>query len=160
MMGVVVLGAATLAYLARLPDSPAPILGLLVAALALLAAATGLCAGCEIYRLGARLRGIGSRHITRIDPADVGGLTDGAVVQFTHPLCSECHRLERDLRDAGPRRRSWWTCAAARSWPESTGSASSPPPSRWTPRARCLPGWHSRATARAVRRTGGQKSPR
>ena len=32
-------------------------LGALVAALALLAAATGLCAGCEIYKLGCRLRG-------------------------------------------------------------------------------------------------------
>jgi hypothetical protein len=32
-------------------------LGILVAALALLAAATGLCAGCEAYKLGCRLRG-------------------------------------------------------------------------------------------------------
>jgi hypothetical protein len=32
-------------------------LGALVAALALLAAATGLCAGCEAYKLGCRLRG-------------------------------------------------------------------------------------------------------
>ena len=23
------------------------------------------------------------------------------VVQFTHPLCSDCHRLERELRDEG-----------------------------------------------------------
>src|SRR6478735_9076630 len=96
----VVLGAATLAYAVGVPLAGA-VLGLLVAGLALLAAVTGLCTGCEIYRLGARLRGIGSRRITRIDPADVGGVTDGAVVQFTHPLCSECHRLERDLRGQG-----------------------------------------------------------
>ena len=100
LMGAVVLGAATLAYVVGVPLAGA-VLGLLVAGLALLAAFTGLCTGCEIYRLGARLRGIGSRRITRIDPADVGGVADGTVVQFTHPLCSECHRLERDLRDQG-----------------------------------------------------------
>jgi len=33
-------------------------LGLLVAGLALAAAATGICAGCEIYKLLARVRGI------------------------------------------------------------------------------------------------------
>jgi hypothetical protein len=33
-------------------------LGLLVAGLALAAAATGICAGCEIYKLLARIRGI------------------------------------------------------------------------------------------------------
>jgi len=92
LMGAVVLGAATLAYAVGVPLAGA-VLGLLVAGLALLAAVTGLCTGCEIYRLGARLRGIGSRRITRIDPADVGGVADGTVVQFTHPLCSECHRL-------------------------------------------------------------------
>jgi hypothetical protein len=32
-------------------------LGALVAALALLAAATGLCTGCEAYKLACRLRG-------------------------------------------------------------------------------------------------------
>ena len=100
MMGAIVLGAATLAYAVGVPLGGA-VLGLLVAGLALLAAVTGLCTGCEIYRLGARLRGIGSRRITRIDPADVGGVTDGAIVQFTHPLCSDCHRLERDLRGQG-----------------------------------------------------------
>jgi hypothetical protein len=100
MMGTVVLGAASLAYAAGAPLAGA-VLGLLVATLALLAAVTGLCTGCEIYRLGARLRGIGSRRITRIDPADIGGVSDGTVVQFTHPLCSDCHRLERDLRGQG-----------------------------------------------------------
>ncbi len=100
MVGVVVLSAATLAYLLGFPTAGA-ILGLLVAALALLAAATGLCAGCEIYRIGARLRGLGSSHIARVDPADFGALTDGSVVQFTHPLCSDCHRLERELRAEG-----------------------------------------------------------
>ena len=101
MMGAGVLGLATVAGAAGL-GLVAAILGLLVAALALLAAATGLCTGCEIYKLGARLRGLGHGHFTRIDPADVGGTLDAdAVVQFTHPLCSDCHRLERELRGQG-----------------------------------------------------------
>jgi len=74
-------------------------LGSLVAALALLAASTGFCAGCELYRLGARLRGISPRHHDRLDPADLSGL-DGssrAYVEFTHPLCAECREWERRL---------------------------------------------------------------
>jgi hypothetical protein len=77
-------------------------LGLLVAGLALLAAATGLCAGCEIYRLGARLRGVRSRRLDRIDLAELGLAPNGAlVVQFTHPLCSDCRSLERSFREEG-----------------------------------------------------------
>ena len=79
-------------------------LALLVAALALLSAATGFCAGCQMYKLWARVRGLGHGHghIERIEPADVGGtLGLQTVVQFTHPLCSDCHRLERELRAAG-----------------------------------------------------------
>src|SRR5688572_2450428 len=41
-------------------------LGLLVAGLALLAASTGFCAGCEIYRIGARLRGIRRQAFDRL----------------------------------------------------------------------------------------------
>jgi hypothetical protein len=102
MMGLVVLTAATAAHAAGL-HLLGWVLGLLVAALALLAAVTGLCTGCEIYRLGARLRGIGHGELRRVDPADVDIAAAGgeAVVQFTHPLCSECHALERRLRDAG-----------------------------------------------------------
>jgi uncharacterized protein DUF4395 len=101
MMGATVLGIATVAGAIGL-GLVAAVLGLLVAALALLAAATGLCTGCEIYKLGARLRGLGHGDFTRIDPDDVGGSLGGdAVVQFTHPLCSDCHRLERELRGQG-----------------------------------------------------------
>lgn len=103
LVGVVVLGTATVAYLAGVPRLGA-LLGLLVAALALLSAFTGLCAGCEMYKISARLRGLGRGHghIERIDPADVGGaLGQNTVVQFTHELCSDCHRLERRLRDDG-----------------------------------------------------------
>src|SRR6478672_9554554 len=84
------LGVLTAASAAGFPTLGA-VLAVLVAALALLAAVTGFCTGCEIYRLGARLRGIGHGNLRRVDPADVGlaGSGDGAVVQFTHPLCSE-----------------------------------------------------------------------
>jgi hypothetical protein len=56
MVGLGVLSAASLAYLAGL-DVLGAALGLLVAVLALLAATTGFCAGCTAYRLGYRLTG-------------------------------------------------------------------------------------------------------
>ena len=56
IVGLAVLGAATLASAAGLGTLGAA-LGLLVAALALLAAATGFCAGCSAYKLGYRLTG-------------------------------------------------------------------------------------------------------
>ena len=74
MVGVAVLGAASLLHLLGF-ETAGWALGLLVAALALLAAATGLCVGCELYRLGARLRGIKERHIDRIDLGDLGEVT-------------------------------------------------------------------------------------
>jgi hypothetical protein len=104
MVGVTVLGAAS-ALLALGYETVGWALGLLVAALALLAAATGLCVGCELYRLGARLRGIRERHIDRVDLGDLGEVTahgEGElVVQFTHPLCSDCRTVEQRLRAAG-----------------------------------------------------------
>ena len=77
-------------------------LAIVVAALALLAATTGFCTGCEIYKLTARVRGISSRHNDRIDPADLDGFSgaDRSVVQFTHPICSECQEWDERL-DAG-----------------------------------------------------------
>jgi hypothetical protein len=77
--------------------------GALVACLALLAAASGFCAGCELYRVSARLRGISPKRHRQIEPADLGAL-DGhgrAFVQFTHPLCAECREWERRL-STGP----------------------------------------------------------
>src|SRR6187200_1140617 len=50
IVGLVVLAGASLAYLAGLPTVGA-VLGLLVAALALLAAVTGFCTGCRMYKL-------------------------------------------------------------------------------------------------------------
>ena len=56
VVGLVVLSGAALAY--ALGSATVGIaLGLLVAALALLAAVTGFCTGCEAYKLGCLLRG-------------------------------------------------------------------------------------------------------
>jgi hypothetical protein len=105
LVGFVVLSAASVAYLIGFPVIGAG-LGLIVAALALLAATTGLCVGCELYRIGARFRGIGSGRFDRIDPSDLVNLAGAApgsqiVVQFTHPLCTDCHQLERKLASEG-----------------------------------------------------------
>ena len=51
MVGATVLTAASLAY-ALGAETAGAVLGVLVAGLALLAAATGFCAGCEAYKLG------------------------------------------------------------------------------------------------------------
>ena len=98
------LGLCFLASAAILPYAGAEIasdiLGLLVAALALTAATTGLCMGCEFYKLTARFRGVAARHVTRIDPADLGLSANGhrqVVVHFTHPLCAECRDWEARL---------------------------------------------------------------
>ena len=56
LVGAVFLTAATAAYAVGLGALGA-ILGGLVAALALLAAATGFCTGCEMYKLGSFLLG-------------------------------------------------------------------------------------------------------
>jgi hypothetical protein len=98
MMGVTFLGLAAASWWLG-AEGVGTALGLLVAGLALLAASTGLCVGCEIYRLSARLRGISPRHNDHIDPADLPAL-DGAreaYVEFTHPLCAECRVWEERL---------------------------------------------------------------
>ena len=56
MVGVAFLGAATAAYAAGF-ETLGLFLGTLVGALALVSAATGICAGCEAYKLGCLLRG-------------------------------------------------------------------------------------------------------
>jgi Domain of unknown function (DUF4395) len=99
LVGLVFLAGATVLHYAGL-ETAGTVLGSIVAALALLAATTGFCMGCQAYRLAARLRGVAARHVTRIDPADVAlPATDGsAVVHFTHPLCSECRAWEQRLQ--------------------------------------------------------------
>jgi hypothetical protein len=96
-MGFAFLSLAALAWWLGAP-AVGTALGSLVAALALLAASTGFCVGCEIYRLTARLRGISPRHHGQIEVTDLDGVGGGpAYVEFTHPLCSECHDWERRL---------------------------------------------------------------
>jgi Domain of unknown function (DUF4395) len=104
MMGSAFLGAAAAAWWLGAPTL-GTVLGLLVAFLALLAASTGFCAGCELYRLTARVRGISPRRHTRLDPADLAGWNGHArtYVEFTHPLCSECREWgERLARSGSP----------------------------------------------------------
>ncbi|HKW77484.1 MAG TPA: DUF4395 family protein [Candidatus Limnocylindria bacterium] len=104
MVGVVFLGSATLA-LGLGFDTVGWALGLIVAGLALLAATTGLCVGCEMYKIGARIRGIRPGAITRVDLAELGAerVAGETVVEFTHPLCTDCRSLEHELRAAGRR---------------------------------------------------------
>ena len=56
VVGLVVLTAASVAYAVGWATAGGA-LGLLVAALALVAAVTGFCTGCEAYKLGCLLRG-------------------------------------------------------------------------------------------------------
>jgi hypothetical protein len=102
-IGFVVLSAASLAYLAGLPLIGAA-LGTVVAFLALLAATTGFCAGCQIYRIGARFAGIRRRQLDRVDLSELGisGRPTGEiVVSFGHPLCTDCQEFEAAVRASG-----------------------------------------------------------
>jgi Domain of unknown function (DUF4395) len=98
MIGIVTLtAAAALFWLGA--DAAATVVAAIVAGLALLSAFTGLCAGCELYRLLARARGVSATHFGRLDPDDLPGLDRAprAYVEFTHPLCSECRDWEHRL---------------------------------------------------------------
>ena len=99
-MGFAILGAAAAAWWLGSPVVGTA-LGILVAALALVAAITGFCAGCEVYRLTARLRGISPQHHARIDPADLPGMNgaERTYVEFSHPLCAECRKWEATLSE-------------------------------------------------------------
>jgi hypothetical protein len=98
IIGFAFLTAAALAWWLGSPTL-GTVLGAIVASLALLAAASGFCAGCELYRLSARLRGISPRRQGRIEPSDLGlpGDHSRAFVEFSHPLCGECREWERRL---------------------------------------------------------------
>ncbi|MBX7098229.1 MAG: DUF4395 family protein [Myxococcaceae bacterium] len=101
IIGAVCLWSATLLYAAGF-ERAGWWLGLLVAALASLAAVTGLCVGCELYRVIAKLKGIEAKDIDRVDLKDLGVSPTGPVtVLFTHPLCSDCHETEAKLEAQG-----------------------------------------------------------
>jgi hypothetical protein len=101
-IGFVVLGGAAAAWWLG-ATGVATALGALVAVLALISASTGLCAGCELYRLMARIRGISPANHDRLDLADLDGIggAERAYVEFTHPLCAECREWEARLRASG-----------------------------------------------------------
>jgi hypothetical protein len=103
IVGASFLSAATAAHLLGL-WLLGQVLGGVVAALALLAAVTGLCVGCELYKLLARARGVRPGSVALLDLEGLetlAGHGGQALVQFTHPLCSACHALERRLRADG-----------------------------------------------------------
>lgn len=101
ILGVVFLGAASAAHLLGFTQVGWALVGL-VAVLATIAVVTGFCLGCTMYRVIARLRGVRPGHHDHLDLSDFGldGGT-GAVIQFTHPLCSDCRELEGRLRTEG-----------------------------------------------------------
>ncbi|MGH2787683.1 MAG: DUF4395 family protein [Actinomycetota bacterium] len=103
ILGAVFLSASTIAHIAGL-EAMGWALAAIVAALALLAATTGLCVGCEIYKFIARARGIRPGRVDAIDLADLRTAHDGhIVVEFTHPLCTGCRELAEKLTQAGHR---------------------------------------------------------
>jgi Domain of unknown function (DUF4395) len=98
MVGVAFLGSAALAWWLG-AETVGSVLGAVVAALALLSASTGFCAGCWTYRIAARWLGVPHGRHERLDPGDLVGL-DGqprAHVEFTHPLCADCREWEDRL---------------------------------------------------------------
>jgi hypothetical protein len=100
-VGAVFLWSATLAGALGL-GTVSLVLGGIVAALALLAAVTGLCVGCVLYRVAAQVRGVHSLKVHHVDLSELGvPAGQGAVVQFTHPLCSDCQTLVARLRAEG-----------------------------------------------------------
>lgn len=102
IIGAAVLGAATAAYAVGWRTVGAG-LGLTVVALATVAVTTGLCVGCELYRLVARVRGIRGGAIERVDLAGLGDVPADrdVVVVFTHPLCGDCQRVGAELAASG-----------------------------------------------------------
>jgi len=101
ILGAIFLNSASLLHLAGAGTAGSVLIGI-VASLATLAVVTGFCMGCSMYRLLARLRGVRPGHLDQVDLSDFGvGDGDNTVIQFTHPLCSDCRELERELRSSG-----------------------------------------------------------
>jgi hypothetical protein len=100
-IGATFLWSATLAHAAGW-QAAGNVLAGAVAALALLAATTGFCAGCTLYRGWAFLRGVRGATPGRVDLAELGAPPGrDAVIQFTHPLCGDCRELAERLEATG-----------------------------------------------------------
>ncbi len=96
VVGIVFLTAATVGVYAG-AETLGWALGLTVAALALLAATTGLCLGCEMYLLWVRLRHLAPN---RLDPHEVGLRGDGVtILEFASRYCLACQQWERVLNE-------------------------------------------------------------
>ena len=126
----------------------------LVAALALLAATTGFCAGCALYRGWAFLRGVRGGTPGHVDLAELGVRPGPGRGGPVHPpaLRRLPGRSPSRLSAVGPPARCWWTCRSAPTWRGSTAW-------RWCrSRWRCAPtaassaGFTDRARARRRRR--------
>jgi Domain of unknown function (DUF4395) len=92
---------ASVALLAAGAETAGWILAGLVAAVALVSAITGLCVGCEAYRLLLSLRGRGGGDVR----GDLGLTGDGPwLVVLTAPGCARCEPVAREMeRAAGGR---------------------------------------------------------
>jgi hypothetical protein len=101
-IGAAVLAAASAAFALGAPAVGA-ILGWLVVVLATVAATTGLCVGCELYKVAARLSGVRGGAIERVDLAGLGAAPSAGevVVMFTHPLCGACQEVGAALAADG-----------------------------------------------------------
>lgn len=117
-VGVVFLTAATAMFVIG-AEGVGWVLALMVAALAALAAISGICVGCEIYVLLVRLRG-GVRIVTidretghrasardihhggdqRVPAEFVGG--EASWLVFTTEYCAVCPRIVEEIRSARP----------------------------------------------------------
>jgi hypothetical protein len=107
-LGFMFLTAASAAYVFGMPMIGLALSGM-VAGLAFLAATTGLCVGCQAYRIEARLRRIRGRRLEYVDLIDLGvdpTLQPGdqpVSVLFSHPLCTDCRQAEAALAaSSGP----------------------------------------------------------
>ena len=118
--------SATLAYAVGL-TGPGRGLGLLVAGLALLAATTGFCAGCEMYRIGARLRGIRRSAFDRVELADLGVGSEAGSCWCSATRSAPSAAAWRRSRRRAAIRSSASTCAIGPTWRASTASRSCRP---------------------------------
>jgi hypothetical protein len=110
MVGLGFLSASTAAFVVGVPTLGWVLTGI-VAVLALLAATTGLCLGCEMYLWLARLRGLrverypdlgGGPSPQRVEPSELGLAGSGVgVVGFSSPYCLPCQAWESELSAIG-----------------------------------------------------------
>ena len=103
-VGVAFLAAATAAFAAG-HDAVDWVLALVVAALAGLAAATGVCLGCEVYLLLARRPRLSvDRGVARV-PLDMLGPEERTWLVFTTPYCATCAGVVASIRSRDPEAR-------------------------------------------------------